>query len=98
MQDFRTVIRYKGSRDGWEATDFHRMSDGKGPTVTLYKIKENSQCVGGFTSAKWASPDLAIAVSDSTAMLFNLTSRNLFKAKNHAKAIKFGKGWDPCFG
>jgi hypothetical protein len=48
---FRTVIRYKGSRDGWMAADFHRMSDGKGPTVTLFKIKDNNQCVGGFTSA-----------------------------------------------
>jgi hypothetical protein len=48
---FRTVIRYKGSRDGWKCADFHRMSDGKGPTVTLFKIKDNNQCVGGFTSA-----------------------------------------------
>ena len=48
---FRTVIRYKGSRDGWKAADFHRMSDGKGPTGTLFKIKDNNQCVGGFTRA-----------------------------------------------
>ena len=46
---FRTVIRYKGSRDGWMSADFHRMSDGKGPTVTLFKIMDNNQCVGGFT-------------------------------------------------
>ena len=39
---FRTVIRYKGSRDGWMVADFHRMSDGKGPTVTLFKIKDNN--------------------------------------------------------
>jgi hypothetical protein len=48
---FRTVIRYKGSRDGWMIADFHRMSDGKGPTATLFKIKDNNQCVGGFTCA-----------------------------------------------
>ena len=47
---FRTVIRYKGSRDGWEAKNFRRKSDGKGPTATLFKIKDNNQCVGGFTS------------------------------------------------
>ncbi len=39
---FRTVIRYKGSRDGWKEADFHRMSDGKGPTVALYRIKKNN--------------------------------------------------------
>ncbi len=48
---FRTVIRYKGSRDGWMPDDFHRMSDGKGPTATLFKIKDNNNCIGGFTSA-----------------------------------------------
>ena len=48
---FKTVLRYKASRDGWKAADFHRMSDGKGPTVSLFKIKDNDQCVGGFTSA-----------------------------------------------
>ena len=48
---FRTVIRYKGSRDGWMCADFHRMSDGKGPTVTLFKINDNNNCIGGFTSA-----------------------------------------------
>ena len=48
---FKTVLRYKASRDGWEAADFHRMSDWKGPTVSLFKIKDNDQCVGGFTSA-----------------------------------------------
>jgi hypothetical protein len=48
---FRTEIRYRGSRDGWKNEDFHRLSDGLGPTVALYKIKENEQCIGGFTSS-----------------------------------------------
>ena len=48
---FKTVLRYKGSRDGWKAADFHRLVDGKAPTVSLFKVKENGQCVGGFTSA-----------------------------------------------
>jgi hypothetical protein len=38
---FKTLLRYKASRDGWMRADFHRMSDGLGPTVTLMKIKEN---------------------------------------------------------
>ncbi len=46
-----TMLRYRGSRDGWMASDFHRLSDGIGPTVTLFKIEENGQCVGGFTNA-----------------------------------------------
>ena len=48
---FKTLLRYRASRDGWKVADFHRMSDGKGPTVSLFKIKDNDQCVGGFTRA-----------------------------------------------
>jgi hypothetical protein len=38
---FKTKLCYKASRDGWNSADFHRMSDGKGPTVSLFKIKDN---------------------------------------------------------
>jgi hypothetical protein len=38
---FKTALRYKASRDGWEIVDFHRMVDGKAPTVSLFKVKEN---------------------------------------------------------
>ena len=48
---FKTVLRYRGSTDGWMIDDFHRMSDGKGPTITLFKVKDNGHCLGGFTSA-----------------------------------------------
>jgi hypothetical protein len=48
---FKTLLRYKASRDGWNIADFHRMVDGKERTVSLFKIKENGQCIGGFTTA-----------------------------------------------
>ncbi len=48
---FKTELRYRGSRDGWWAEDFHKMSDGLEPTATLFKINDNQQCIGGFTSA-----------------------------------------------
>ena len=74
------------------------MSDGKGPTVTLFKIKENGQCVGGFTSAQWASHESCTFVSDHTAIVFNLTTRKLFKCQDHSKAILCWKERGPVFG
>ena len=70
--------------------DFHRMSDGLGPTVTLFKIKDNQQCIGGFTSAQWVSPEDDTDVTDSTAMLFNLTTRYTVKCVKHEWAIECG--------
>ena len=78
--------------------DFRRMSDGLGPTVTLMKIKDNDQCVGGFTSAQFASPQDDTFFTDTTAMLFNLTTQQLFKCQYHKWAIKCNKDKGPCFG
>jgi hypothetical protein len=50
FKKFKTELKYRGSRDGWEYKDFHRMSDGVGPSFSLFKLKENGQCIGGFTS------------------------------------------------
>ena len=78
--------------------DFHRMRDGKGPTVTLFKIKDNNNCIGGFTSAQWTSPEKATYVTDSTAMLYNLTTRCTFNSQKHDQAIYCYKDWGPIFG
>ena len=56
IKKFKTKLSYRGSRDGWKAADFHRMSDGIRPSVSLFKVKDNEQCVGGFTNAEWSSP------------------------------------------
>lgn len=34
---FNAVNRYRATRDGWKAEDFHRRSDGRGPTITLMR-------------------------------------------------------------
>ncbi len=52
-KEFFAVLKYRGSRDCWDNKNFHKMSDGIGPTITLYKIKENCMCIGGFTSQNW---------------------------------------------
>ena len=48
---FETTKLYRGSQDGFMAEDFHRLSDGKGPTVSLFKVKDTGDCIGGFTNA-----------------------------------------------
>ena len=95
---FKTELRYRGSRDGWRANDFHRMSNFLSSTATLFKIKDNGHCIGGFTSKMWGSPETHIYETDSTAMLFNLSARRLFECKNHSKAIYNCKGKGPRFG
>ena len=42
---------YRGSRDGFTYKAFHDRCDGKGPTISLFKLKHNGDCIGGYTSA-----------------------------------------------
>ena len=97
-EKFKTVLCYRGSRDGWMNKDFHRMSDSKGPTITLFKLKENGNCIGGFTSSSWQSPNDALFYNDCSAMLFNLTTHHYERSKNSPLSICCNKGWGPCFG
>jgi hypothetical protein len=46
-------LLYRGSRDGFEPSDFHSRCDGKSPTLTVYKAKESSFIFGGFTTGVW---------------------------------------------
>ena len=45
-----TALLFRGSEHGWMAKDFHSRCDKKGPTISLFKIKDGD-CIGGFTKA-----------------------------------------------
>ncbi len=49
------TLLYRASIHGWMYKDFHAHCDNKGPTISLYQIKDGD-CIGGFTSASWTSP------------------------------------------
>ena len=69
--------------------DFHARCDNKGPTISLFKIKDGD-CIGGFTKAQWQSiedEDLNLYdihhCEDSDSFLFNLScSRKFLSLKN----------------
>ncbi|MDR3738070.1 MAG: TLD domain-containing protein [Terracidiphilus sp.] len=49
------TLLYRGSRDGMTAAAFHRLCDGKGPTLVL--VRSDTGCVfGGHAGASWTTP------------------------------------------
>ena len=48
-------LLYRGSRDGWLSSNFHKHCDEKGPTVTLIKAVVNTKeyIFGGYTDQSW---------------------------------------------
>jgi hypothetical protein len=96
---FKTTKLYRGSEDGFKAKDFHRLCDGKkkGPTLSLFKVKDTGHCIGGFTNSYWSAPDEWITVADPGAVVFNLTHQTAFQVINTKQAIVCWKHRGPVF-
>ncbi len=50
LGNITTTLLFNGSAHGWMTKDFHSHCDNKGPTISLFKIKDGD-CVGGYTRA-----------------------------------------------
>jgi len=54
---------------------FHAAVDGRGPTITLIKVSETGDVLGGYTAVSWGSVD--DYVTDDAAFIFNLTNNDV---------------------
>jgi len=96
---------YQATKDGWSASRFHSLCDGKGPTVVFVKLT-NKYVFGGYTKESWGQGGRL--VRDDTAFLFRLyagsktnplkcTIRNVDHAINWFNSgLQFGSNNDLC--
>jgi hypothetical protein len=68
----RLELCYRASRDGWTAADFHRLCDGKGPTLVLAREEVAGYIFGGYTAVAWSS--VSGTHFDEHAFLFSILS------------------------
>ena len=74
MDNPETKLLYKGSKDGFRATNFHVMCDGKGPTISVIK-SDYDHIFGAFTTVPFRSCDDLEQESDDHAFLFSITHK-----------------------
>jgi len=91
-------LRYRGTRDGFNATDFHRCCDNIGPTVTI--IRASGYLFGGYTPLPWNQS--SGYQNSSACFLFTLTnsigsSPTHFYSKG-TNSIYCSSGYGPTFG
>lgn len=75
-----TFLLFRGSMHGWKNKDFITRCSEKGPTISLFKIKDGD-CIGGFTKAQWNTASYFLGpkfYEDKDAFLFNLSSYRQF--------------------
>ena len=96
-KDWRLI--YKASRDGFRASDFHRMSDGKGENLGVIK-SSNGFLFGWWTPLGWKSAyDWA---TDASTFIFTLTNPAGIPAKykniQPELALNYNTGQGPILG
>ncbi|CAF3985605.1 unnamed protein product [Adineta steineri] len=91
---------YKATRDGFDATSFHRLCNNQGPTMTL--IQSTTNCLfGGYASKSWQSSSSFVDASESFLYLLSNANGNQptkFPYNNDGKALYNMNSYGPIFG
>ncbi|CDW73405.1 tldc domain-containing protein [Stylonychia lemnae] len=96
MEQLKNEIA-KGTRDGFQAFDFHKHCDNQGPTISFIK-SEHGQIFGGYTSLSWTSAN-GQYYKDNNAFLFNLNKNTLHKQyQNFDNAVRHQIDYQMTFG
>ena len=66
-------LLYRGSRDGFSVSNFHRLCDNKGKTLVLIK-NTSGHVFGGFASVPWTNSSSCSGKQAPGSFLFTLTN------------------------
>ncbi len=95
-QDQKWELKYRASRDGFKATDFHAKCDEVPNTLTVIK-STHGNIFGGFTEKPWTYR----TVSDPKAYIFSLVNQENKPFKSvcsNSGAIRCHPDYGPSFG
>lgn len=78
--NFKLLLIYRGSRDGFLAKQFHAKCDNMGPLLTLVKADATKEILGGYTSVGWHKPVTYTYQfqQDRRAFLVNVTDKEVY--------------------
>ena len=86
---------YRAREDGDKASDFHKLCDQKGPTLTIGKTRKG-YIFGGFTMMPWSS--YGNYATDVNAFVFSLNQKKFFRTQVATNSIGCQSGLGPNFG
>ena len=97
------TLLYRASRDGWDASDFHKHCDERFNTIVVAKSSDDYKVFGGYTDIAWRSTyDCNPYNTSHHSFLFVLTSnpvKMMIKSGQEISAIYTGSSTTgPVFG
>jgi hypothetical protein len=100
LYDFKLILR--GSRDGFSANKFHEICDNQSHTITIIKVKDRNEILGGYNPITWKSNIRYNTTNDSFIFSFNNKENNenciLSRVKDENFAVFNHPRYGPSFG
>ena len=87
-------LLFKATKDGQNASDFHRKCDGKVQQLIFIKTTEG-EIFGGYTKIGFRSR--GNATKDNNAFVFSFLTKKIYNVKKDKNAIWDSKEYGPCF-
>jgi hypothetical protein len=94
--EFKLILR--GSRDGFSPRKFHEICDNQSHTISIIKVKDSNEILGGYNPITWKSVNSFGITKDSFIFSFNVEKHILSRVKNEQYAIFNARGCGPLFG
>uniref|UniRef100_U9U010 Kelch-like protein 17 n=1 Tax=Rhizophagus irregularis (strain DAOM 181602 / DAOM 197198 / MUCL 43194) TaxID=747089 RepID=U9U010_RHIID len=97
--EFKLLLR--ASRDGHSQDKFHQICDNKPRTVTIVKVKDSNEILGGYNPIKWKSSGDFVATKDSFIFSFEcdkIENYILSRVIDEKHAIYNNRSYGPSFG
>ncbi|CAB4403734.1 unnamed protein product [Rhizophagus irregularis] len=98
--EFKLILR--GSRDGFSSQKFHEICDNQSHTITIIKVKNSNEILGGYNPIVWKSDYGHDITKDSFIFSFknkeNIEDYILSRVKDEEHAILNSSFLGPTFG
>jgi hypothetical protein len=98
---YKFKLLFRASHDGFEPEKFHKTCDNQSNTLTIVKVKDSNEILGGYNPIAWESDNSYGATEDSFIFSFkdsnNIESYVLSRAREVKSAILKCPGYGPAF-
>jgi hypothetical protein len=100
--NYNLKLLFRGSRDGFMPKEFHNICDNQPSTITVIKVKNSNEILGGYNPIEWKSNFGFGNTKGSFIFSFanreNINDHIISRVKDEKKAINFGSRYGPSFG
>ncbi|GES83722.1 carbohydrate-binding module family 13 protein [Rhizophagus clarus] len=102
--EFKLIFR--GSRDGFTAKEFHKICDNQSRTVTIIKVKDSNEILGGYNPIEWRNNHSHICNYGTTSdsFIFSFIDREytetciISRVEDKTRAVGYWYIYGPSFG